>query len=181
VAGQPAEFTVAQLKLYQARKRYNVAMFPYTEPRELTEQDMKDVAAYLARIDLPARAPVFKDTDGALDRLLAMEKVLVVPRVQGDGQKGQALFRQKCATCHGRNGRGRKNAPSLVGQYPAYLRRQVDGFLAGNRPHDHKEAGKGSLHKLAPGDFTDILAWLTDIQEQPTEEAAPDAAVTPAP
>jgi cytochrome c553 len=169
VAGQPAGFVVDQLVLFQTRKRHNLPMFPYTEPRELSAGDMKDVAAFLAGIKLPTRAPSFKDTDDALFRLEAMEKVLVVSRVEGDVQAGATTYKRRCASCHGRQGQGKKSFPALVGQYPDYLQRQLDEYLKGSRPHENEEAGKGVLTKLTPKDLTDVLAWLTSIQDQEVE------------
>jgi len=55
LAGQPASYLIDQLKLFQGRKRKNLPMFPYTEPRELSQADMKDVAAYLTVIELPRK------------------------------------------------------------------------------------------------------------------------------
>ncbi|MBI5496705.1 MAG: c-type cytochrome [Deltaproteobacteria bacterium] len=172
LAGQPPVYLVGQLKLYQERKRYNVAMFPYTEPRELSEADMQDVAAYLTQITLPAKTPVFKDTDSALDRLLAMERVLVVPRVAGDVENGKATFKRSCVSCHGPEGRGKKNNPVLLGQYPDYLQRQVDAFRKGDRPHDKKTAGEGVFFKLEQKDVVDIFAYLTAIQDKDPEVPA---------
>ena len=80
-------------------------MFPYTEPRELNERDMRDVSAFLSQVKLPTRPPVFKDTDSALDRLLMMEKVLVVPRIEGDpGDGGESIWEEDGASDGGGEG-----------------------------------------------------------------------------
>lgn len=178
VAGQPPSFTIMSLKHFQERKRMNLPMFPYTEPRELSESDMKDVAAFLAAIKLPARAPEFKDTDSALDRLVAMEKVLVVPRVEGDVKEGKALYRKQCGRCHGAFGHGReeKSAPRLLGQYPDYLLRQVEAYRKGERGADPKDPMNGTFSKLTDKQVTDILAWLTSVQEMEEEPQAAEEA-----
>lgn len=169
LAGQPEAFLLEQLVAFQKRTRKNLPMFPYTEPRELSPRDMKDVAAYLTQIQLPTRAPEFKPTDGALERLKAMEKVLVVPRVVGDVDKGKELYGKRCASCHGRSARGKKEGyAGLVGQYPRYLQRQLDAFVKGERAHENDEVG-GVLNELTGKDLTDILAWLTSIQDQEPE------------
>ena len=49
------------------------------------------------------------------------------------------------------------------------LQRQLDAYLAGARPHETEEAGKGVLTKLTPKDLTDVLAWLTSIQDLEVE------------
>lgn len=169
VASQPTTFIVEQLKAFQKRKRYNLPMFPYTEPRELSDSDMADVAAYLSALVLPSKAPVFKDSDSALDRLLAMEKVLVVPRVEGDTDAGKKVYRKRCAGCHGHAALGRKSAPRLVGQYPNYLMRQMELFRKGVRVHDEENPAEGVLAKLSEADLTNVLAWLTAIQDAEPE------------
>lgn len=170
LAGQPAAFLVDSLAKFQQRKRYNLPMLPYTERRELSEQDMKDVAAYLESIKLPSKPPEFAPSTGALDRLLALKTVLVVPRVQGDLEKGKTSFLAHCADCHGKDGRGRasREAPMLTGQYPSYLLNQYKAFRAGERGADEGDPMHGVLAEVAPKEFTDMLAWLTSIQDVDT-------------
>ena len=69
IAGQRVGYLIDQLKSFRARKRVNLPMYPYTQERELPDEDIKDVAAYLASIELPTKWPVFKDSDDALTRL----------------------------------------------------------------------------------------------------------------
>ncbi|MFZ5442187.1 MAG: c-type cytochrome [Myxococcota bacterium] len=174
IAGQPASFLVESLKSFQTRARYNLPMIPYTEPRELPERDMKDVAAYLESLQLPSKMPDLPANASALDRLKAAERVLVVPRVKGDVEKGRARFQEECADCHGKDGRGRakRDAPGLVGQYPDYLQRQFTAFKKGERGADKGDAMNGVLDEVSEKDFTDILAWLTAQQD---EEPKPEA------
>lgn len=178
LAGQPVSFTLSSLKQFQERRRKNLPMFPYTEPRELSERDMKDVAAYLVSIQLPTKTPDFKDSDSALDRLLMMERVLVVPRVDGDVRQGKTTYRRHCAKCHGPSARGRelKGAPALVGQYPNYLQRQLDAYGKGERGAETGDPMKGVLDTLSAKELTDVLAWLTSIQEdEPEAEPAAES------
>ena len=83
-----------------------------------------------------------------------------------DVAAGKTAFAQ-CAACHGKTGKGRGMFPMLVGQYTNYLKRQVDLYLKGDRPHD-EEGVVGVLNGLKERDIQDILAYLTSIQE-PTE------------
>lgn len=153
------------MKSFQQRARVNIPMIPYTEERELSEADMKEVAAYLAQIELPTDPPVFKDSDDALTRLQAMMKVMIVPRVEGDIADGKAIYQNNCADCHGTTGNGRGVYPRLVGQYTSYLKKQIDLFLKGTRPHDEETAATGVLYALKAGDIQDVLAYLTSIQK----------------
>jgi cytochrome c553 len=165
LAGQQIKYLESQLKAFRARTRVNIPMYPYTQERELPDEDIKDVAAYLASIELPTKWPVFKDTDDALTRLTLTERVMIIPRVAGNLPNGEAIYQKKCVTCHGKTGMGRGMFPMLVGQYTSYLMRQMEKYVKGERPHDEVEIG-GILNTLKEGDLQDILAYLTSIQEQ---------------
>lgn len=165
IAGQSAKYLEQQLKAFQKQVRVNLPMYPYTKERELPDEDMKLVSAYLAQIVLPTRQPVFKDSDDALTRLLAMERVMIVPRAEGSVDNGQAVYQKNCAACHGKAGKGRGMFPMLVGQYTSYLKKQIDAYLRAERPHDEEGASDGVLHTLKGSDIQDALAYLTAIQE----------------
>jgi cytochrome c553 len=164
IAGQRVGYLIDQLKSFRARTRVNIPMYPYTQERELPDEDIKDVAAYLASIELPTKWPVFKDTDDALTRLTLTERVMIIPRAPGNIANGEAVYQKKCATCHAKNGSGRGMFPMLVGQYTNYLLRQVDLYLKGDRPHD-EDGTVGRLNALKAQDIQDIMAYLTSIQE----------------
>jgi cytochrome c553 len=164
IAGQPAPFLKDTLRSFRARQRINIPMYPYTQERELPDEDIEDVAEYLASIQLPTRPPEFKDSDDALTRLLAMEQVMIVPRAEGDIANGKAIYDKECHTCHAKDGRGRRKFPMLVGQYTNYLKKQVDAFVRKERPHD-EEAPGGILNKLTEKDAQDILAYVTTLQD----------------
>ncbi len=183
IAGQRPAYIEQQLRNFRSRERLNIPMFPYTQERELPDADIKAVAAYLAGIELPTKPPEFKDTDGALTRLLAMEKVMIIPRLEGDLDNGKKLYDENCAHCHGKTGRGVNRFPMLVGQYTNYLQRQIDIYLKGERLHDQvadeeeeeapkakpadqpKPVKKGILNRLAEKDINDILAHITYLQD----------------
>jgi len=164
IAGQRAAYLEDQLRSFRARKRVNIPMFPYTQERELPDEDIKDVAAYLASIELPTKWPVFKDSDDALTRLTAMEKVMIVPRAEGNVDNGGAIYQKQCASCHGKTGKGRGKFPMIVGQYTNYLMKQMDAYVKGERPHDEDDS-RGILATLKESDLQDILAYLTTLQD----------------
>ncbi|MDP2811690.1 MAG: c-type cytochrome [Rhodocyclaceae bacterium] len=163
LAGQRAAYLEDQLRSYRARRRINIPMFPYTQERELSDEDIVDVSAYLASLQLSTKYPDFKDTDDAYTRLLAMQKVMIIARVGGDTENGEAIYQKRCATCHGKTGMGRSKFPMLVGQHTLYLKKQMDAYLRGDRPHD-EEGVTGILNTLQEKDIQDILAYLTSIQ-----------------
>lgn len=167
IGGQRAAHIADQLKSFRARTRINLPMFPYTQEREMSDQDVEDVAAYLASVELPTQWPEFKADDDALTRLTAMEKVMIIPRAPGDLDNGGKIYRKECAACHGKDGMGRGKFPRLVGQYTNYLMKQMISFVKGERSHDEVEV-RGILNQLRASDLQDILAYLTLIQtEQP--------------
>jgi cytochrome c553 len=165
LAGQRAAYIAEQLKSFRARKRINIPMFPYTQERELSDEDIKDVAEYLAGIKLSTTMPTFRGDEDALTRLIAVDKVMIIPRVEGDIVAGGAIYQKDCAACHGKTGKGRGKFPMLIGQYTNYLKKQMDAYVKGERPHDEVEV-KGILNTFQEKDLQDILAYLTSIQEQ---------------
>jgi cytochrome c553 len=164
IAGQRAAYLEDQLHSFRSRKRMNIPMFPYTQERELSDEDIKDVSAFLAAIELPTKWPVFKDNDDALTRLTAMEKVMIVPRAEGNVDNGGAIYQKQCASCHGKTGKGRGKFPMLIGQYTNYLMKQMDSYVKGERPHDEDDS-RGILATLKESDMQDILAYLTTLQD----------------
>ncbi len=164
IAGQQVRYIESQLKNFRSRARINIPMFPYTQERELSDEDIKDVSAYLAGIELSNKMPTYTGNEDALTRLLMADRVMIIPRAEGDAEAGGRIYQKQCASCHGKTGKGRGMFPMLVGQYTAYLKRQVDLYLKGDRPHDD-EGTTGVLNTLEETQIRDILAYLTTIQE----------------
>ena len=167
IAGQRARYMFQQLKSFQSQARINLPMYPYTKERDLPDEDMKLVSEWLEKIELSSKMPTFKGNEDALTRLQMVDRVMIIPRAEGNLEHGEALYQKQCAACHGKTGKGRGMFPMLVGQYTNYLKRQVDLYLKGDRPHD-EEGVVGVLNGLKERDIQDILAYLTSIQE-PTE------------
>lgn len=165
LAGQSEKYIASQLKSFRARNRINIPMFPYTEERELSNEDISAIAGYLSSIKLPTTPPVFKGDEDALTRLQMMEKVMIIPRAEGDVENGGKIYQKECASCHAKDGGGRGSFPMLVGQYSNYLKKQTVSYIKGEREHDEEDS-KGILAKLKETDIRDILAYLTSIQPQ---------------
>lgn len=164
IAGQREAYLAEQLLSYRERRRINIPMFPYTQERELSGEDIRIISKYLAAIELPTQMPTFKGDEDALTRLLMTEKVMIIPRVEGDIAKGKAIYQSECANCHAKDGRGRSNFPMLVGQYTNYLMKQMEAYIKGERPHDDDKPKSGVLMPLKQQDLQDILAYLTTLQ-----------------
>ena len=167
IAGQRASYIESQLRNFRARIRLNIPMYPYTQERELTDEDIKDVSAYLSGIQLSNKMPTYTGKEDALTMLQMADRVMIIPRVEGDLENGGKLFQKACAVCHAKTGKGRGMFPMLVGQYTPYLKRQFELYRKGDRPHDEEGVG-GVLNALSDKEIQDVLAYLTSIQE-PTE------------
>jgi len=86
-----------------------------------------------------------------------------------DMENGQAIYKERCATCHGAYGEvSTPVVPNILGQYPGYLLSQMAAFLA----DDPKESRRGTagqlkrsiLSELDVQDIQDIVAWLGTIR-----------------
>ena len=164
IAGQQVRYLENQLKSFRARTRVNIPMFPYTQEREMSDADVKDIAAYLNGIELDTKMPTYTGKEDALTKLLMAEKVMIIPRAEGDLEAGGQIYQKQCASCHAKSGKGRGMFPMLVGQYTNYLMRQVELYRKGDRPHDEEGVG-GVLNMLEEKQTQDVLAYLTSLQE----------------
>jgi cytochrome c553 len=170
LAGQPYQFLVDQLVLFRERKRPNLAMVEYVDERQMPDQDIQDISAYLAAIELPARLPpVDENAPGfdALARLQEAKRVLQIPRAEGDVDAGARLYRFECAGCHGSAGEGDHEdaVPMLAGQYTAYLWRQVDKYLKGIRIHDRSAPEERLLAEFTREELRDIFAYVSVLDD----------------
>lgn len=122
IAGQNANYLVAQLKAFQKGTRNDPLMTP--QAMLLTEQDMKDVAVFFE--SLPAAAQAVADP-GLIPRAEALYR-------GGNNEEGTAA----CLACHGPTGRGNPAAsyPALNGQHAAYVAKQLQDYAADSRTSD---------------------------------------------
>lgn len=164
IAGQQVKYLENQLKSFRARTRVNIPMFPYTQEREMSDEDVKDIAAYLSGIVLDNQMPTYTGNEDALTKLLMAEKVMIIPRAEGDLEAGGKIYQKQCASCHAKSGKGRGMFPMLIGQYTNYLMRQVELYRKGDRPHDEEAVG-GVLNALDEKQIQNVLAYLTSIQD----------------
>ena len=170
LAGLPAEFTARQLHLFRDRKRPNIAMIEYIDERQMPDQDIADVSAFLAAIEIPNRLPPIDENDpnfDALERLLQAKRIVQIPRAPGNIEAGAKLYNKECASCHGRDGQGNieEAVPMLSGQYTEYLWRQVDKYLKGVRIHDLESPDDELLAEFSREELTDIFAHLSVLDD----------------
>ena len=106
LVGQQPDYIVAALKAYRGKQRSHATM--YAQASSLSDQDIEDVAAYLAGTPLTvAAAPV---------------------------GTAPAKVTGLCSACHGTNGVGIMGAyPTLAGQHADYLARALVEYQKGDR------------------------------------------------
>lgn len=118
LAGQHAEYLVAQLQAFKAGERQNDLMTPMAVG--LSEQDMQDLAAFYE-----AQEPAGLEADPDL-----VERGRRI-YLGGDLESNITA----CAACHGPGGRGNPLAayPRIAGQHATYTAATLEGYAAGAR------------------------------------------------
>ena len=170
LAGMPAAFIARQLHLFRERERPNMAMIEYVDHRQMPDQDIKDIANYLAGIKLKTKLPPVDETALGFDayaRLLDSKKLMQIPRASGDIEKGRKLYKKECDSCHGKEGWGdqKKAVPMLAGQYTNYLLRQFEKYKKKIRIHDPEEPEDELLSEFSDQEIEDILAYLSIVDD----------------
>jgi len=128
--GQSAEYLVIALHGYRDGDRSHITMHSQTE--SLSEQDMTDVAAYLAGKPL-------------------------VSSGKPEGTVPQAA--QLCVSCHGQDGVAIAPIyPSLAGQHEDYIARALDEYRHGGRKNP---VMKGFAANLKDEDIAQIAAYFS--------------------
>lgn len=162
LAGLPVKYLVSQLHAYRNGERESMVMAPYADERELPDNDLMDIATYLAGIDLPTQMPDIDPDLDSYEKLLIASRVFNVPRLEGDIVLGEEIYNKQCRKCHGKAGAGTRSNPPLAGQYSDYIRFQIDEFRSGkrvNKPMDKYLVG------LTDQDVQNILAYLSTVDD----------------
>lgn len=118
IAGQHPQYIVKQLQEFKAGVRQNPIMQGMAAP--LTEEQMRDVAAFYASKKAPTGTAKGKDT------------VMLGEKIYRGGIAGISV--PACAGCHSPNGAGiPAQYPRLAGQHAEYTDAQLKAFRAGQR------------------------------------------------
>jgi cytochrome c553 len=123
LAGQHASYIVRQLELFKSGKRVNPIMAGMAAP--LSEQDMRDIAAYFAsKTSLPGVADA---------KLVPLGEAYYR---SGDAKDGVPA----CMACHGPDGRGNPGSqyPQLGGQHADYVALRLKAFRDGSAGGDDR-------------------------------------------
>jgi len=170
LAGLPAAYLAKQLLLFRDRARPNIAMVEYVDHRQMPDEAIRDISAYLAAIKLPSKLPPADESApgfNAYERLLAAKRVVQIPQAPGNLKAGKRLYRRECNSCHGAKGQGKQKQgiPPLSGQYTPYLWRQIDRYRAGQRIHDEDDPEDELLLEFSREELGDILAYLSTLDD----------------
>ena len=135
LATQPDAFIQWQLVFFRSGTRKNEQMQPVVEP--LTNEDIRNLAAYFASLPPPAKKP---DDDPDLS------------------MKGaQAAAGRRCASCHGDQYAGTKGVARIAGQREDYLVKALHDYKSGARSGGGMAAMADVAYPLS-GEEIDALA-----------------------
>ena len=144
LAGMKAEFIYKQLDDFRAGKRMWGAMNGIAQA--LSSDASADVAAYFAN-RTRANDSHAADNDGEYDSPKRLVNI-------GDPARGIAA----CSSCHGPNAY-KLGAPSLQGQQPDYIERQLAAFAQGVRQNDINEQMRTIATQLEPEEMRAIAEY----------------------
>lgn len=148
LAGQGERYIYEQLQAYQSGERENALMAQ--QVADLSEQDMKDLAAYYAsqQVDVGAADPDLAEQGESIYR-------------GGIPDKGVAA----CTACHGPTGAGMAAAgyPRLGGQHATYVAGQLQAYRAGERTTDANRIMRGVAEKLSDEEIRAVASYVSGL------------------
>lgn len=170
IAGLPIAYIFKQVKLFQQNVRPNLAMLEHVHERQLSDQEILDIAGYLAGIKLATRLTPMDEKDprfNAYERMMELKRIVQIRTYEGDVAAGRKAYARECRSCHGADGWGNpdKAVPQLAGQYTRYLARQIDKYRNGVRIHDPEAPDDDILADFTQDELRDILAYLSVVDD----------------
>lgn len=145
LAGQHAQYTFEQLMAYRNGERNNPVMS--AQVRSLSEDDMRDLAAYYAEQTLQP---------GAADPELA--------------ELGESLYRggnlesgvTACTACHGPQGKGIPMAsfPRIGGQHATYIIDQLNAYRDGTRSTDRAAMMRDIASRMTDEEIRAVAEYI---------------------
>lgn len=149
LAGQHASYLVKQLMDFKEGRRENASMSGMVAG--LSEQDMKDLAAYY---------------ENQTPKPVAFDKDLI--------EQGENIYRggitdaqmAACMSCHSPSGRGNGPAawPSLKSQHPDYVVVQLQNFKAGTRANDPNGMMRNLVTRMSEQEMKEVAAYVAGIR-----------------
>ncbi|MGO2074426.1 MAG: c-type cytochrome [Pseudoalteromonas sp.] len=152
IAGQHADYIYKQLTEFKLgmtsggkEGRMEPVMSGMAMP--LSDQDMKDLAAYFSSLNM---------SEGATPENVVEAGSMLFKA--GDVERGIP----SCAACHGPRGNGSSlaNFPKIAFQHPEYIKSQLEKFREGTRNNDHNEMMQDIAAKLTDKDIEVLSKYL---------------------
>lgn len=141
LAGQNAEYLLAQMKDFATDKRTNnmsAVMKATLAAQQVTEEEDKKIAEWLSKLD--------------------------PPKVELAEGKGRELYTAKlCATCHGPDGNTpiMPLYPKIAGQNAQYLIDQMKAIKDGSRSNGQSAAMKAIMANVSEDEIKVLAEWLS--------------------
>ncbi len=175
LAGQVSQFLLKQLEDFANDRRQDTTMFVMNaNAKGLTEQDRRDVAAYLyslgeemhaVRTIMGSKQLVDKGA-GSNIKELAANGVEIGKRYLGKAVVNYGAPERgipACKSCHGYNGRGVDPIyPKIGGQRYTYIVNQLKKFRDGSRANDPMSQMQVVARKLSDEDILNLATFLTN-------------------
>lgn len=148
LAGQYASAVYKQLQDFKAGARVSAVMAPFAI--KLSDQDMKDVAAYYGYLPrLPGYHP---------------EGERPLPKIVINGAPLRGIA--PCGSCHGGID-NKAGSPWLEGQSAAYIKAQLMNFARGQRTNDISQQMRNVARAMTPEEMDEAAAYYAS---QPATE-----------
>jgi cytochrome c553 len=149
LAGQNETYIVRSLQAYKSGERKNVLMAP--QAMALSEQDMRDLAAYFASKTLRG---------GTADPDL----VATGERLYRGGNKDTGIA--ACLACHGPAGAGNAPAayPVIGGQHAPYTVAQLKAYRSGERTTDVNQMMRNNTARLTDAEIEAVASYVQGLR-----------------
>lgn len=143
LAGQNSESIYKQLRDFQSKHRGSEIMAPHT--RNLSDQDMRDLAAYYASLPRATPPPTLVEQ-------------LKAPSIVQIGAPMRNIA--PCVSCHG--GSDLKTAtPLLDGEPESYIRAQLQAFANGTRRNDIHGQMRNIARQMTPEEIEAVSVYYS--------------------
>ena len=154
IAGMPKEYIIKAVKDYRDGTRSYPLMNKTSGLDQMTDDDIEDIATYLATLDLSSDA-----------------RFNISAPEGGNVEEGKELYEDECKVCHAEDGYGKpkKEAPPLAGQHPAYLYTVMKGFQKKARIHDN-DPEDDTFEEYKDQEFIDMAAHLASLDDVKIKE-----------
>lgn len=148
MAGIDKDYLFKATREYRDDERTEITMAYATGLKLMSDQDIKDVSAYLAQLEIPPEALIDIKTD------------------KGDPVTGKSLYKE-CKGCHGADGMGKpkEKAPRLAGQFTDWLALSIEQFKTRERNHGVEEEDQLLFDEINQEDIEHILAYVATLDD----------------